>query len=298
MDLKKQLLSKLLKEFPKVKFKTTKLITKGWDHDVLVLDNKLIFRFAKNRIYKNSIKREVKFLSDFSKITNIKVPKYTYFSRRGNFGGYKMIQGKELSPKIYQNLSAKKKLEFIKKLAKFLSKLHSIPVSEAEKYDYKASKSWKGMQKDRKEWYKKKFKPTVSEKLTKTQTNFIENFVKNFYKSSYSFKPVFGHYDLGHDHILMKPDGSISGIIDFGDMHVSDPAYEFNGFFDYDESLPRQIYKYYRGPKDSKFLERAKKYYIHRYIYLLYDGLIRRKSPALWKGANQQINKIIKTSIL
>ena len=54
MNLKSKLINKLHREFPEVKFKTAKLITKGWDHDVLVLDNKFIFRFAKEKLYKNS----------------------------------------------------------------------------------------------------------------------------------------------------------------------------------------------------------------------------------------------------
>ena len=44
MYLKTKLISKIRKKFTQVKFKTAKLVTKGFDHDVLILDGKFIVR--------------------------------------------------------------------------------------------------------------------------------------------------------------------------------------------------------------------------------------------------------------
>lgn len=295
--MKQSLIKKLKAEFPQVKFKKAKLVTRGWDHDVLVLDNNFIVRFAKSKLYKNSFAREVKFLREFSKISNLKVPDYIFFSKEKNFGGYEMIKGKELTPPMYKKLSPTKKQKIIKDLAKFISILHGISLKKAKAYGFKFTEyqGWEKALNEKWKWFEKEFFPKMTKHLTPRQNRFIKNFMEYFCSSQYSIKPVLGHYDLSHDHIIMNKNGTISGIIDFGDVCISDPAHEFNGFWDYDPKLPKRIYQYYKGPKDDRFLQRCKDHFIHRWIYLLYDGLIRRKNMALWREARQRINAFIKT---
>lgn len=88
---KTELVNKIRNEFPAVKFKKAKLITKGWDHDVLVLDGRFIFRFAREKLNKKTFAREVEFLRQFSKISNLSVPNYAFLSKDKTFGGYEMI---------------------------------------------------------------------------------------------------------------------------------------------------------------------------------------------------------------
>ncbi|MBI2355818.1 MAG: aminoglycoside phosphotransferase family protein [Candidatus Doudnabacteria bacterium] len=292
MDLKNQLTSKIHKEFPRLKFKTARLVTKGWDHDVLVLDDNFIVRFAKARLYKSSFTREVKFLREFSKISNLKVPNYTFLSKDKSFGGYEMIKGKELTPQIYNRLSPSQKRKIVRDLAKFVSILHNIPVKKAKQFGFQENEYWTQTLNGKQKWFQKEFVPKVGPKLTLKQNDFIKKFIESFYKSQYSIKPRLGHYDLSHDHIIIKA-GAIAGIIDFGDVNIGDPAHEFNGFFDYDKKMPGQIYKLYTGSKDKSFFKRSYEHFVHRWIYLLYDGLVRRKNKALWKEARIQINKII-----
>lgn len=298
MDLKKKLISKIRKEFPWVKFKTVKLVTKGYDHDVLVLDSKLIVRFAKERLYKKSFFREVNFLKEFRKISNIKVPQYTFLSKDKSFGGYEMIRGRELTPKIYQRLSPKKKQKIIIQVAKFLSILHNVPLKKARAFGFKDYKSWTKISEEKQKWFAREFYPKMTKYLTLKQNVFVRKFISHFTQLQAKIKPVLGHFDLSHDHIIIDSNGTISGIIDFGDISISDPAKEFNGFHDCDHKLPEQIYQYYKGPKDPQFLGRCRDHFIDRWIYLLYDGKIRRKSKFLWREANQRINKIIKTTTL
>lgn len=294
MNSKKRLIAKIRSEFPEAEFKKAVLVTKGWDHSVLVLDDRFIFRFAKEKPNKKTFSREVQFLREFSKISNLRVPNYFFLSKDKTFGGYEMIKGRELSRRIYKNLSANKRFQLIEGLAKFLSILHRIPVNKAQHYGFTRYQTWDQTLKGKQKWFAREFVPKVSPKLTPTQNDFIRSFVNTFYKSQYSVRPVLGHFDLSHDHVIMKRDGTISGIIDFGDLSISDPAREFNGFVDFDENLPKLIYKYYKGPKDPNFLKRCKGHYIHRWIYLLYDGLVRRKDKALWLQANREIDKIIR----
>lgn len=290
------LIKKLKAEFPNITFKKACLIKKGWDHDVLILDNNFVVRFAKAKLSKDNFEREVKFLKDFSKISNLPVPHYQFYSKKKSFGGYTMIEGKELTPALYKKLSPAKKRNIIKELATFITLLHKIPLKKARAYGFRYTgyEGWEKALKEKRTWFESEFFPKVSSHLSAKQNAFINKFLDYFCTTSYSITPVLGHFDLSHDHIIMNNNGTISGIIDFGDVSISDPAHEFNGFWDYDSKLPSQIYKLYCGPKDANFLRRCRDHYIHRWIYLLYDGLIRRKNPSLFKEANGRINSIMK----
>lgn len=293
--MKQRLVTKLKTHFPQILFKKVKIVTKGWDHDVLILDNHLIVRFGKDRLAKNNFAREVKFLKEFSTISNIRVPHYLFFSRHEGIGIYEMIKGQELTPQIYKKLPSAIKQKIIRALARFLTLIHTLPLKKAKAYGFKFTgcEGWEKALNEKRKWFEKEFFPKMTKHLTPEQNRFVKNFMEYFCASQYKIKPVLGHYDLSHDHIIVNENGTIAGIIDFGDMSISDPAHEFNGFWDYDSRLPRQIYAYYRGPKDSLFLQRCRDHFIHRWIYLLYDGLIRRKNMSLWHEARTRINSII-----
>jgi aminoglycoside phosphotransferase (APT) family kinase protein len=293
MVIKQSLIKKIQKEFPQFKFSKAKLVTKGWDHYVLILDNNFVFRFARERLYKKSFAREVEFLSRFSKVSSLPVPEYTLLSRDKTFGGYKIIPGVELTGNIYNRFSASKKKTFAKKMGTFLTTLHNFPSKGAPSLGSKPYKTWKISLKQHLKWYNKKFKKIVYNKLKKREIEFIEKFVEKFASTNYKIKPVVGHYDLAHDHIMVNKNGDLEGIIDFGDMSISDPAHEFSGFFDYDSKLASQIYKHYKGHKDPEFLKRAELYFIHRRIYFLHDGFIRRKDPKFAKFALTELRKLV-----
>ena len=47
-----------------------------------------------------------------------------------------------------------------------------------------------------------------------------------------AIQPVFSHNDLGIEHVLVDPDtGAVTGIIDWTDAAIVDPAYDFGLIF-------------------------------------------------------------------
>lgn len=65
--------------------------------------------------------------------------------------------------------------------------------------------------------------PYFEEELKTATKNLFENYFQD--KAMHNYKPVLVHGDLSEDHILVTDDGV--GIIDFGDLMVFDPAYDF-----------------------------------------------------------------------
>ena len=146
---------------------------------------------------------------------------------------------------------------------------------------------------EKRAWFERDFYPKMTRYLTPEQNSFIRKFVNYFTRSQTEIKPALGHYDLSHDHIIIDNLGNISGIIDFGDLTIGDPANEFYWMQDCAKDLTQKIYQKYTGPKEKTFLQRCKDHHIDKWIFLLYDGKIRRKNKSLWKDALRQLNKIM-----
>ena len=88
---KNKLIQEIKEHFPKLKFKESKLITCGFDHVVLMLDDKYIFRFPKDKYYKKKIKIEMNLLNVLKSKTKVAVPDYQFVPKDKSFGGYKLI---------------------------------------------------------------------------------------------------------------------------------------------------------------------------------------------------------------
>ena len=95
-DLLENLIQKIKAEFPDIQYSNAKLITHGWDNDVVILDNTFIFRFPRNNEYQDRFKVEVRLLEYLKDKVNVAIPEYAYISQDKTWGGHYMIQGEEL----------------------------------------------------------------------------------------------------------------------------------------------------------------------------------------------------------
>jgi aminoglycoside 2''-phosphotransferase len=73
----------------------------------------------------------------------------------------------------------------------------------------------------------------------------------------FEFSAVLCHGDLSSDHILVDPArGTLTGVIDFGDMQIGDPAGEFTWRAEYGEAFFGKVLEAYAIADDS-FAERV-----------------------------------------
>ncbi|MEI7562646.1 MAG: hypothetical protein WCJ39_02805 [bacterium] len=67
-------------EFPEISWKIYELFDNGWDNQVILLDNKIVFRFPRNEEAKITQQKE-RYLLDFVKgRVDIVIPQYTFFT--------------------------------------------------------------------------------------------------------------------------------------------------------------------------------------------------------------------------
>jgi aminoglycoside phosphotransferase (APT) family kinase protein len=82
------------------------------------------------------------------------------------------------------------------------------------------------------------------------------------------------HADVTYDHVLLTPDGrDVAGVIDWGDVSVGDPAWDFAGLLAwFGEPFARRVLDRYGVPADPGLLGRIRR------------GAVYASSAALWWG--------------
>jgi len=287
-----QFLNKIKQEFPKLNISHHKIIDKGWDYILININNKYLFRFPRDKKYpKEHILIEMLLLKELNKISNIKLPNYEFISKNKDFGGYKIINGKEFNLRIFKNLNNKKRVEIAKQLANFLSILHNFPLNKAKELGFKKPDWHWNIKKGVKEFMKRK-ETIFSAHLSEKEKWFIENYYKELLSLSILKKTVLLHGDISSDHILFNKN-KIVGIIDFGDSNLGDPAVDFAYFWFLDKDFVSLVYKYYSGPKDKKFILRSECYSYQSIMNRLYHG-VKEKNKELLNGAFKDLRKSMK----
>ena len=76
-------------QFPEVNIHDFKHITKGYENDILIVNESLIFRMLKNE--SRSYQKEIQFLDYLSTRTNISIPRIQFRSKDLKIMGYKIL---------------------------------------------------------------------------------------------------------------------------------------------------------------------------------------------------------------
>ncbi len=254
---KRQLLSKIRKEFPELQWKKAEHNTEGYDHYVIILDNKYVFRFPKTKNYIKNLKNEISLLQYLNKKVNLPIPQYTHIAKDKSFAGYPIIKGRQMKKKEFEQLSNNEKKLVAKQIAIFLSSLHKTPLKIARQHNVSNANTLK-MYKELVKNTKKYIFPRISKKNQSLVKDYFEE-LKKYLKLP---NKVLTHGDLySHNIFLAQDEGIISGIIDFGDVKIYDGAIDFTDLWLYGKDFVLEVYKHYKGPKDKDFLKRSMMYY-------------------------------------
>ncbi|MDH4330352.1 MAG: aminoglycoside phosphotransferase family protein, partial [Candidatus Moranbacteria bacterium] len=238
----------------------------NWDFDVAILEDKYIFRFPRSADSQEKLKMEIGLLKYLNKKISLAIPNYLYVAKDLSFAGYNLINGVSVSKERHSKLSTKEKVFMAKQLAYFLNDLHSIPLGIARKCGVVEENDLEEYENFKAEVVKYLFP-----KLKKQEIEDVKNFLE-ILKEIYPIKKkVLAHGDLARNNFLMI-NGKVSGIIDFSDMTINDPALDFNDLWDYGEDFVKSVYAKYKN-KDKNLIYRSKLYYKKNCLRLMIIAL-------------------------
>jgi|GEM_PF-1601846 aminoglycoside phosphotransferase (APT) family kinase protein len=245
--------------FPDFHFSKATLAMSGDDHIVLIVDDAWVFRFPRSEEYARRFLREVKLLKTLRIHTTVPVPEYVYVSEQLRFGGYPMLQGDPATGLAFERLSRDRQSRFLGSMAQFLTAIHRLPTSLVV--------SASGDEDRTPAWFRRRYlaerRDTLGTLLNARIAD-ADRFYEKFIELAVA-KRTFVHGDLLDRHMLIDGKGTVTGVIDFGDAAVSDPAYDFGFFWRYGEEAVSQLYERYES-KDDRSLVLRSRYYFMRYV--------------------------------
>lgn len=248
--------------FPELAIESCAIHSQGWDSVAVLVNDDLIFRFPKRRDVEPQYLFERQLLPALASALPLRVPDVAFFwpsgaTYPGVFIGHHLIGGQQLA---IEHLTAERAPGLARQLGQFLSALHRFPVELATQLGVPAG--------DRKAWqqrYLNQYQQIQSRVLPllgqAARARIISNW-QAFLHDDARFTTTLIHHDLASEHILYDPArGTISGIIDWGDAAIGDPAIDFTGLLaDYGEGFTEHVLAHYQGVIDRSFRDRMRFY--------------------------------------
>ncbi|PEI74493.1 aminoglycoside phosphotransferase family protein [Bacillus wiedmannii] len=277
MDSYKQYIKEAL---PNLSIHSYKQNEEGWDNVAIIINDELLFRFPRKQEYAMRIPLEQELCTLLScSLHEIEVPQYHLLYRNDAdavplCSYYTLIHGEPLKTDIVIKLEDKELKTIITQLATFLATLHSIPLKQGTTLGFPVEKTltyWKELQ--------TKLNQYVTNSLTSLQQSALNCLFENFFTciDTSTFQKTIIHADFTHHHILFDHQNkTISGIIDFGDAQIGDPAFDFAGlYYDFGHEFTTSVYEQYStliSHHDPLLIHRITTFYqysplLHNMIY-------------------------------
>lgn len=212
-------------QFPELGAKKIKLLGEGWDNSAFLVNESLIFRFPRRKIALPLLETEWCILPKLAPLVSLPIPVPRWKGTPSadfpwSFIGYRMLPGVTA---CHANLSEKERADLAQPLGEFLATLHAIPLSIMEGYPIERNN------KDRIDGslLTKKiidnFKELSQLGLLKDESklmSILDN--SQHFRSPIASNLVQGDFYVRH--ILVDEKRQLAGVIDWGDMHIGDPA--------------------------------------------------------------------------
>lgn len=258
-------------QFPEAGTGKLQLLGQGFDNTVYQSGNQYVFRFPRRQIAVELLLVENRLLPLLAARLPLAIPEPVFFGQPGfgfpwQFTGYRLVQGKTPG-----RLSEQQRIQSAAKLAGFLKILHEFPVDTAREIGIPADKL-KRLDLS----YRKPMLLDNIEKLKtlglRSDTDSINEIVAAIEVTNYKPRTAVVHGDLHFRNLLIDEEGIVSGVIDWGDTHIGDPAIDLSIVY---SLLPpagrRQFFEVY-GEVDEQTKQLARFVGIYIPVVLLLYG--------------------------
>lgn len=291
--IKNEKLNFISASLPDLKITHIQINDTGWDNDIIIINQDIVFRFPKSKQIANRVLKEFTLLKSLKTFhSSIKVPEYHLLydqNRQLQCVYYQYIKGVTIEEyNVIRNTDENAKL-----LGEFLTNLHSLEIKTDLKavhtYDF-WSELYESVQKEIFQFLSEHQKDEVS----KTFNFFLDNY------ATLSLPKSVIHGDLTSSNIIMdNATDRINGIIDFTDAQIGDPAFDFAGFYwDFGPEFTKSVLTNYHGVEASETIfERIKRFYGLQPVFHELLHSVRNGSPVDWKTALNKFSSLKKSNI-
>ena len=235
MDLKQ-----LIENEFNLKITEMKKMGEGLESEAFLVNGTYIFKHSKHSEAFKSMAKEVEVLNYLNGKISIDIPKIEFYSPEHHISGYKLVEGKILTPELFNGFAETEQENLAKDIALFVKEMHALKLPDIEDLEINVLEDYKSDYEYLKE--------NIYSLLPIESQNYLDKSILNN-ENMTNYKKVLCHNDLSCNHILIK-DNKLSGIIDFGDVAITDADKDFVYLLEQsDEEIGREfglkVLKYY-----------------------------------------------------
>jgi aminoglycoside phosphotransferase (APT) family kinase protein len=263
--------------------------SEGWDNVAYLVNGSYIFRFPRRGIAAGLIRTEAAVLPVIAPRLPLEVPVPLFAGEPEErfpwpFAGYRRIAGRTA---CRANLDDEQRRRAAVALGRFLRALHAVPREEADRAGAGPDTLARldvG-----------KHRGMVTERLDELQAKGLWDDVRPWREIAEAMPadlppggPVLVHGDLYARHILVDDQSAPCGVIDWGDVHLGEPALDLSIAHGFLPPAARDAFRAAYGPIDEETWRKARfRALFHTVILLLYGAdigdadLIREARTAL-----------------
>jgi aminoglycoside 2''-phosphotransferase len=252
-----QLLQRIHALMPDLAIEQVERNEEGLINDVLIINQQLVFRFAKNENSVRILESEIKILDLIRPNIGLSVPTPVY--RSSDCIVYPLLPGQPLTLKRVSALDEKTQATIAEQVGAFLYRLHTTNIS---KVDWELPVTRAPVKRENWLDLQARARAKIVPLLQGYQVEWFEDLFAGVLENSSAatYTPALIHGDLASYHFLFDEQaGKLSGVIDFGMAGLGDPASDIGGLINiYGESFVKKMRTVY--PTLDDYLPRARFY--------------------------------------
>ncbi|MBS0470875.1 MAG: phosphotransferase [Proteobacteria bacterium] len=218
---------KIRAALPALAFRHAELNDYGDDNRIVVLDGHWVVRIPRNDEYRARFAAELNLLDALSGHAPVPVPAYEHIAADKSLGAYRLIDGREMTPPVFDALPVLAKNNVLTSLGRFLTVLHRLPAETIGQPDGHIPEAWHGPQFTM--LYRALRRASLAERVDAQWLARFDAFHDAFALET-AGPPRLVHHDISDDHILIAGN-TVAGIIDFSDAAFGESAIDFAWFW-------------------------------------------------------------------
>jgi aminoglycoside 2''-phosphotransferase len=245
-------------------------IGEGWTAVAYRVNEELVFKFPKGPEDWQELDREIAFLEYARPALPLPTPEHLYRLRESagapnGYAVYRHLPGAAVQP---DRLSPRGSAALAEQLAGFLRALHDMEAGPLA--SILPCEDQHAVAQDYRERAEEQIAPHLSEAERHRLRAMFARHVD--IPANFTGRPRILHADLSIDHVLCVDD-AITGIIDWGDVSLGDPDYDFGYLWeDCGESFVREMAVHYGHPDPERLMRKARYFTIVDQVGTILDG--------------------------
>ncbi|WP_409303360.1 phosphotransferase [Peribacillus sp. SCS-155] len=293
-DVKAETARRLIQlQFPQLKIDHLEELGEGFDNTVFMVNRDYVFRFPKRQVSVDLLRVENSLLPELVSQVPLSIPAPQFIGHPSEaypfpFTGYKLLKGK-----VPGKIPMESRLSSAPHFARFLKALHSFPVKRAESLGVEPDRLNRINVNVRVPMFRKRIEQLEQLGFSREAKLAAACLHSLSGCSDTGIKNVLVHGDIHIRNVIVNNEGQLTGVIDWGDVHIGNPAIDISFIYSFLPKSGRKLFYTIYGTVDEETKNLARFKSVYTTVMLFLYG-IDRKDESLIASAKTSLELALK----